>query len=148
MFEELYRDPARLEQFMDAMTRHLAAELRGARRASSTSRRYRTLCDVGGATGLLSLRRRRARTRTCAARRSTCRSVEPIAQKRDRAPPGSPTASTTASGDFFSDPLPEADVITMGMILHDWNLERKMHLIRAAYDALPAGRRVRRRSSP
>ena len=27
----------------------------------------------------------------------------------------------------------------MGMILHDWNLEKKMHLIRAAYDALPAG---------
>ena len=25
----------------------------------------------------------------------------------------------------------------MGMILHDWNLEKKMHLIRAAYDALP-----------
>jgi O-methyltransferase len=30
-------------------------------------------------------------------------------------------------------------MITMGMILHDWNLEKKMHLIRAAYDALPAG---------
>ena len=29
----------------------------------------------------------------------------------------------------------------MGMILHDWNLERKMHLIRAAYDALPEGAR-------
>ncbi len=27
----------------------------------------------------------------------------------------------------------------MGMILHDWNLEKKMHLIRAAYDALPPG---------
>jgi hypothetical protein len=27
----------------------------------------------------------------------------------------------------------------MGMILHDWNLERKQHLIRAAYDALPEG---------
>ena len=27
----------------------------------------------------------------------------------------------------------------MGMILHDWNLEKKMHLIRAAYDALPSG---------
>ena len=25
----------------------------------------------------------------------------------------------------------------MGLILHDWNLERKMHLIKAAYDALP-----------
>ena len=45
----------------------------------------------------------------------------------------------TAAGDFFKDPLPKADVITMGMILHDWNLEKKMHLIRAAYDALPAG---------
>jgi len=27
----------------------------------------------------------------------------------------------------------------MVMILHDWNLEKKMHLIRSAYDALPAG---------
>jgi hypothetical protein len=43
----------------------------------------------------------------------------------------------TASGDFFEDLLPKADLITMGMILHDWNLEKKMHLIRAAYDALP-----------
>jgi hypothetical protein len=42
--------------------------------------------------------------------------------------------------DFFSEPLPRAGVITMGMILHDWNLEKKMQLIRAAYDALPAGR--------
>ena len=41
--------------------------------------------------------------------------------------------------DFFADPLPNADVITMGMILHDWNLDKKMHLIRAAYQALPPG---------
>ncbi len=46
----------------------------------------------------------------------------------------------TASGDFFADPLPRADVVTMGMVLHDWNLDRKMHLIRSAYDALPEGR--------
>jgi hypothetical protein len=45
----------------------------------------------------------------------------------------------TASGDFFSDPLPRADVITMGMILHDWNLEHKRMLIGKAYDALPDG---------
>ena len=25
------------------------------------------------------------------------------------------------------------------MILHDWNLDKKMHLIRSAYDALPPG---------
>jgi hypothetical protein len=46
---------------------------------------------------------------------------------------------TAQAGDFFAEPLPEADVITMGLILHDWNLERKMHLIKAAYDALPEG---------
>lgn len=46
---------------------------------------------------------------------------------------------STASGDFFVDPLPAADVITMGMILHDWNLERKLALIRAAHAALPPG---------
>ncbi|MDE3067248.1 MAG: hypothetical protein KGJ60_06800 [Verrucomicrobiota bacterium] len=47
--------------------------------------------------------------------------------------------TATASGDFFKDPPPKADIITMGMILHDWNLEKKMHLIRATYDALPPG---------
>ena len=46
---------------------------------------------------------------------------------------------TARAIDFFRDPLPKADVITMGMILHDWNLDKKMHLIRAAYDALPPG---------
>jgi hypothetical protein len=43
------------------------------------------------------------------------------------------------SGNFLNDPLPHADVITMGMILHDWNLEKKKHLVRLAYDALPPG---------
>ena len=44
---------------------------------------------------------------------------------------------TPVSGDFFGQPLPKADVITMGMILHDWNLDNKKHLIRAAHEALP-----------
>ena len=64
--------------------------------------------------------------------------VEPIAV-RSIAATGLSDRVTTASGDFFTDPLPKADVITMGMILHDWNLERKKQLIRAAYEALPAG---------
>ena len=63
--------------------------------------------------------------------------VAPIAE-RAIAAAGLADRVSVASGDFFDDPLPKADVITMGMILHDWNLEQKMHLIRAAYDALPA----------
>jgi hypothetical protein len=41
--------------------------------------------------------------------------------------------------DFFRDELPKADLITMGMILHDWNLEKKKMLIAKAYRALPKG---------
>jgi SAM-dependent methyltransferase len=43
------------------------------------------------------------------------------------------------SVDFFKAPLPKADVVTMGHILHDWNLDEKKKLIRAAYEALPPG---------
>jgi O-methyltransferase domain len=35
--------------------------------------------------------------------------------------------------------LPKADVITMGMILDDWNLEKKKQLIKSAYAALTKG---------
>jgi hypothetical protein len=35
-------------------------------------------------------------------------------------------------GDFFKDPLPQADVIIMGHILHDWNLDEKKTLIAKA----------------
>jgi hypothetical protein len=54
-------------------------------------------------------------------------------------PPGQSERITAVGGDFFADPLPKADVITMGLILHDWNLERKKHLVKAAYDAVPEG---------
>ena len=42
-------------------------------------------------------------------------------------------------GSFFEQPLPKADVILMGHILHDWGLDDKRMLIRKAYDALPEG---------
>jgi hypothetical protein len=54
-------------------------------------------------------------------------------------PPAWRIESPLRQVDFFNDPLPKADVITMGMILHDRNLERKKLLIRAAYEALPPG---------
>jgi hypothetical protein len=42
-------------------------------------------------------------------------------------------------GDFFADPLPKADVLVMGHILHDWGLDEKRVLLQKAYDALPDG---------
>ena len=42
-------------------------------------------------------------------------------------------------GNFFEEPLTKADVLSMGHILHDWNLEEKEGLIAKAYEALPDG---------
>ena len=46
---------------------------------------------------------------------------------------------TFSGGDFFKDSLPQADVVLMGHILHDWNLEEKKMLLTKAYEALPEG---------
>jgi SAM-dependent methyltransferase len=136
MFEELYSEPARLEEFMNAMAGISAGNFHALAEKFDFSK-YETVCDVGGATGQLSM--------ILAGRHPHLRCtsydlppVAPIAEKAIAAA-GLSDRVSTASGDFLVEPLPQADVITMGLILHDWNLDRKMHLIRSAYDALPEG---------
>ena len=136
IFEELYADPAGLEQFLDAMAGLSRINFEALADKFDFSR-YRTLCDVGGATGLLCMEVAKKHPQI------ECISfdlppVESVARKHVSAA-GLSDRVRVASGDFFQDPLPKADVVTMGMILHDWNLEKKMQLIRAAYDALPPG---------
>jgi hypothetical protein len=136
IFEELYGDLPRLEQFLGAMTglSRINFEVFAEKFDFSP---YRTLCDVGGATGLLSIlvARRHAHLECIS---FDLPQVAPVAQ-RTIAAQNLSSRIRVASGDFFRDPLPKADVITMGMILHDWNLEKKQHLIRSVYDALPQG---------
>ncbi len=136
MFEELYSDLPRLEQFMDAMTGISRLNFEAFAEKFDFSK-YQTLCDVGGATGLLSIEiaKRHAHLQCISFDLPV---VEPIAKKYVAAA-GLEHRVSTASGDFFKNQLPKADIITMGMILHDWNLEKKMYLLRAAYDALPPG---------
>jgi hypothetical protein len=136
IFDELYNDQAKLEQFLGAMT-GLSRLNFEAFAAKFNFARFKTMCDIGGATGLLSIEvaKRQPHIRCVS---FDLPPVEPIAQKSIAAA-GLSDRVGTASGDFFKDPLPKADLVTMGMILHDWNLEKKMHLIRAAYDALPPG---------
>ncbi|WP_246868459.1 methyltransferase [Saccharopolyspora sp. ASAGF58] len=43
------------------------------------------------------------------------------------------------SGSFFTDPLPSAEVIVFGRVLHDWDLATKRMLLKKAYEALPPG---------
>lgn len=44
-----------------------------------------------------------------------------------------------AGGDFFTDPLPPADLYSLGRILHDWSEAKCIILLKRIYDALPAG---------
>jgi hypothetical protein len=136
MFAKLYEVPERLEQFMNAMSGISAGNFRAFARAFDFSK-FRTLCDVGGATGQLSCMVAAAHPHM------RCTSfdlpnVVPIATRKITQA-GLSDRVTAVGGDFFVDPLPRADVITMGMILHDWNLEKKKVLIRKVYDALPEG---------
>jgi precorrin-6B methylase 2 len=136
MFAKLYEDPARLEQFMAAMSGISAGNFTLLAEKFDFGR-YRTLADVGGATGQLSC--------LVAARHAQLRctsldlpEVTAIARRHIEKRGMSERVQAQAL-DFFRDPFPQADVITMGMILHDWNLEKKLQLMRKAYEALPAG---------
>jgi hypothetical protein len=136
LFETLYSKPERLEQFLAAMAGISAGNFQGLCEKFDFSR-YHTLCDVGGANGLLSILVATAHPHM------RCTSADlpaPTAiAARNIASTAVADRVSTRPIDFFADPLPPADVITMGMILHDWNLEKKLHLVKAAYDALPPG---------
>ena len=95
------------------------------------------MTDIGGALALLS--------RLVAVRHPHLRfqtfDLPPVRIHAQNAIDGAGLADRihVVSGDFFVDSLPPADVVTMGNVLHDWNVEQKLTLIRKAYQALPEG---------
>lgn len=136
MFEELYANEARLGEFLDAMTGFQAANFAQLAERFDFSG-YRTVSDIGGALALLS-RIVAARHPHLAFNSFDLPAVAPHARRHVEAA-GMGERIEVISGDFFADPFPRADVITMGNVLHDWNLEKKKLLIGKAFDALPEG---------
>jgi hypothetical protein len=136
MFEELYADEARLGEFLDAMTGFQAANFQQLAEKFGFSQ-YKSVSDVGGALALLS-RIVGAQHPHLTFNSFDLPVVAPHAQKHIDAA-GMTERIKVVAGDFFTDDLPKADIVTMGNILHDWNLEKKKILIRKAYDALPKG---------
>jgi hypothetical protein len=136
MFEELYSKPERLEQFCDAMSGISHVNFQTLAEKFNFSR-YKTLCDVGGSVGLLSMLVAKKHPHLqCTT--ADLPEVTKIAERKIAAA-GLSNRVSARPLDFFADSFPKADVITMGLILHDWNLEKKMLLIRKAYEALPPG---------
>lgn len=136
LFEELYANQASLGTFLDAMSAFQAANFSILAEKFDFTK-YKTVSDVGGALALLS-RIVGARHPHLTFTSFDLPPVEPLAQKHIKAA-GMEGRITAVAGDFFQDELPPADVITMGNVLHDWNLDRKKLLIRKAYDALSPG---------
>ncbi|MFQ5583524.1 MAG: methyltransferase [Calditrichia bacterium] len=135
-FESLYADPDRLRQFMGAMSGVQMGNFIALAEKFEFSR-YRTMCDIGGASGLLSIQvAKRHPQMKCFS--FDLPQVLPIARETIENS-GLGDRVTAVSGNFFEDDFPAADVITMGNILHDWNLENKKLLMKKAYDALPEG---------
>jgi hypothetical protein len=135
-FEVLYADPDRLAQFARAMS----AISGGAAQMIAAKfpwRDHSSVIDVGCAEGAVPVQIALAHEHVTGGG-FDLPAMGPIF---DRYVAGFGLAERLSfnAGDFFADPLPEADVLVMGHILHDWDLDEKRTLLRKAHDALPDG---------
>jgi hypothetical protein len=135
-FEALYADPARLREFLAAMTgiSHGAARAIAAKFPWS---QYRSYMDVGAAQGDTAAQIALAHPHLSGTG-FDLPEVGPIFEDYIEGL-GLSSRVRFSPGSFFDSPLPNADVIVMGHILHDWDLDTKRMLVRKAYDALPCG---------
>ena len=133
-FGTLYSDPQRLEGFLKAMT---GLSLGSARVIAKKFpwKRYRTFVDVGCAQGGVAVELALAHKHLTGGGMDLP-VVQPVFEAYAKAR-GVDSRVRFVPGDFFKESLPHADVIIMGHILHDWNLDDKMMLLRKAYAALP-----------
>ena len=136
LFETLYNDPDRLRLFLGAMTGLSMGAAKGIA-AKFPWQDYKTVVDVGGAQGGLLAQVCLAHPHLKGAN-FDLPVVGPIFEDYAKAN-GLQERLSFIPGNFFEDELPKADVITMGHILHDWNLDEKRMLLKKAYNALPEG---------
>jgi hypothetical protein len=136
LFEALYADPARLKSFLAAMTgvSH-GANMTIASKFPWAS--YKTFADVGTAQGDLAVQIALANPHLSGIGFDLAE-VGPIFEEYAEKN-GVTGRLRFVAGSFFDQPLPGADVILMGHILHDWGIDDKRMLIRKAYDAVPEG---------
>jgi SAM-dependent methyltransferase len=133
-YKELGTDQDRLRVFLNGMTGLSAAASRAIAQ-HDLWRDFKTFVDVGGAEGGLAVQLavRNEHLTGCV---FDLPSVKPFCEDYV-ARFGVSDRVTFQPGDFFAQPLPTADVIVMGHVLHNWNLEQKQKLLASAYAALP-----------
>jgi O-methyltransferase domain/Dimerisation domain len=134
-FKAIYADPKTLEGFLSGMT----GISMGAAMAIAEKfpwKNYKRVIDIGCAQGALPVQVALAHPHITGGG-FDLKVVRPIFEKYV-AQNGLTNRLQFYPGSFFDDPLPAADVLVMGHILHDWNLKEKQMLLGKAYEALPA----------
>ena len=135
-FAVLYSDPERLKTFLKAMTA-ISTVANRTIAAKFPWKNYKTAADIGTAQGDLIVQVALANPHISGIGFDLPQ-VQPIFEEYVAAN-GLAQRVSFHAGSFFERDLPKADVLMMGHILHDWNLDEKKMLIRKAYEALPKG---------
>ncbi len=139
-FDALYADESRLGAFLAGM-QGLQFGNHSALLDKVDFSQVSTFCDVGGANGALCalVAQRHPQLKAISV---DLPAVGDFARRHVEAM-GVADRVDVVDGDFFADKFPQADVIVLGNVLHDWDEERKQVLIDKAYDALnPQGRLI------
>jgi trans-aconitate methyltransferase len=131
-----YQDPALFTEFMHSMT----GLSMGAAQAIAERfpwQRYQTVIDIGAAEGCVPVQLA-LRYPQLTGGGFDLPMVRPAFEDYVNAH-GLADRLRFYPGDFFADPLPPANVLVMGHVLHNWSLEQKLELLGKAYRALPDG---------
>ncbi|MFE0155608.1 methyltransferase [Nonomuraea sp. NPDC059007] len=135
-FQAMTRDPAKLAGFlgmMDSLNGLLAPELAGAFPWDACA----SVADIGGARGNLvgNLVKRRPHLKGLV---FDLPQMEPAFDDH-MAALGVDGQVSFVAGDFFADPLPEADALIIGHVLHDWSEQERRMLVGKAFEAVSPG---------
>jgi O-methyltransferase domain/Dimerisation domain len=134
-FEKLYETPEKLTEFVNAMSGIQMGNFMALVKEFNFSK-YKTLCDVGGADGWLSIQVALNHPGIqCTT--TDLKQVEPLANKKIAAFNLQDRIKFQAH-DFLKDTIPSAEVITMGNIIHGMNEDEKKAMFKKVYAALPA----------
>jgi 8-O-methyltransferase len=134
-YQALYEDQETTDSFLDSMDMFNTPVALSVSRLDWSG--YHSFVDVGGARGNLA-------HHVVARNPHLTGVVFDLPQVRrafteHMAAVGASSAISFQGGDFFTDPLPEADVLIFGHVLHNWGPDERVQLIRNAYKAVRPG---------
>lgn len=136
IFSGFYRTPEAMNEFQMGMHGYGMITSPVLVKAFDLSR-FHCMCDLGGATGHWVIAACEHYPHLSGIVFDIPNAVQ-LAETMVAKSPASIRLSTI-SGDFFTDPLPKADLYALGRILHDWSKDKIRHLLKRIYDALPSG---------